>query len=148
MRSPPQLLHYSVILSTKKKGRSTIRALAICAAFIFIVDFASDLQFAPTNQLLELSVCRSYYRSVDPSTIAPDSTVLARSCKIDAIQKEVAVLRGWLGLAQALPGMSPFVLPLYSIRATDWIRAPPRQPLRTFGATVWAQAGGGLGDQR
>ncbi|OOF96619.1 hypothetical protein ASPCADRAFT_129694 [Aspergillus carbonarius ITEM 5010] len=89
----------------QKKGRSNIRALAICAAFIFIVDFASDLQFAPTNQLLELSVCRSYYRSVDPSTIAPDSTVLARSCKIDAIQKEVAVLRGWLGLAQALPGL-------------------------------------------
>ncbi|PWY87875.1 MFS general substrate transporter [Aspergillus sclerotioniger CBS 115572] len=88
-----------------KKDISNIRALVICAAFIFIVDFASELQFAPTNQLLELSVCRSYYRSLDPSNIAPDGTILGKTCKIDVIQREVAMLRGWLGLAQALPGL-------------------------------------------
>ncbi|PYI07462.1 MFS general substrate transporter [Aspergillus sclerotiicarbonarius CBS 121057] len=89
----------------QKRGGSNVRALVICAAFIVVVDFASSLRIAPTNQLLELSVCRSYYRSVDPSTIAPDGTVPARICKIHEIQREVAVLRGWLGLAEALPGL-------------------------------------------
>ncbi|RAK99824.1 MFS general substrate transporter [Aspergillus ibericus CBS 121593] len=89
----------------QKSGGPNIRALVICAAFIFVVDFASELRIAPTNQLLELSVCRSYYRSIDPITIAPDGTILGKSCKVHAIQREVAVLRGWLGLAEALPGL-------------------------------------------
>ncbi|PYH35598.1 MFS general substrate transporter [Aspergillus neoniger CBS 115656] len=89
----------------QKGGGSNIYALLICAAFTIAVDFASSLRIAPTNQLLEQSVCRSYYRFVGPSNISTENSVLEGRCKIREIQSEIAVLRGWLGLAEALPGL-------------------------------------------
>ncbi|OQE08935.1 hypothetical protein PENVUL_c008G09776 [Penicillium vulpinum] len=100
------LIQHQIHGISQQKWReiSDTRALVICAIFICIVDFASYMQLAPTNQLLELFVCRSYYSSVRPGMIPQDGSDLGEACKIYEIQSEVAIWKGWLGLAQAAPG--------------------------------------------
>ncbi|KAJ5164334.1 MFS general substrate transporter [Penicillium coprophilum] len=97
--------HIHGIPQQKWRENSDTRALVICAIFIFVISSASSLQLAPTNQLLELSVCRSYYSSTDPGIFSQDGSFSGEVCKIHEIQSEVAIWRGWLGLAQAAPGL-------------------------------------------
>lgn len=65
---------------------------------ILIVDFGGLLQIAPTTQIFETIICQKFYRStaVDGSNT---------SCKVQEIQRELAILKGIQSLLGILPSM-------------------------------------------
>jgi len=81
------------------------KVIYACAIFIFILDFPHLMRVAPFLRLIELGVCRDYYRKVDPSVIAPNGDINEALCKLDGIQSELARLRGLLGAVESLPGI-------------------------------------------
>ena len=75
-----------------------------CLTLYFLVEMFDMVTIAPLTALLEQSLCRTWYRSHDPSLISPGGSVEEQFCKIEPIQAEVAVLRGWKLAFDALPG--------------------------------------------
>ena len=75
-----------------------------CLTLYFLVEMFDMVTIAPLTALLEQSLCRTWYRSHDPSLINPGGSVEEQLCKIEPIQAEVAVLRGWKLAFDALPG--------------------------------------------
>lgn len=108
--------HQSAFLTVQrvrqKNGEaSNFGALLICGLLFFTVDFASYMRVAPTNRMLELSFCRTYYEKADPSQIGRDGTVPEDACKLVEIQRQLALLKGWLGLLESIPGRFPLNYP-------------------------------------
>ena len=58
----------------------------------------------PEVRILELVVCRDYYRSVNPDVIGPDGDVPSSLCQVKDIQRRLAEVRGMLGMLQMVPG--------------------------------------------
>lgn len=75
-----------------------------CLTLYFLVEMFDMVTIAPLTALLEQSLCRTWYRSHDPSLINPGGSVEEQCCKIEPIQAELAVLRGWKLAFDALPG--------------------------------------------
>lgn len=61
-----------------------------------LVTFGNQLFVPPLNRLIELGMCRDYYRVHDPSVIMPGGNVKESLCKNNAIQTNVAELLGTL----------------------------------------------------
>lgn len=83
-------------------------AAVLCGALSLVADLGDGLTAAPEVRLLEMAVCRDYYRTRDPSVIGPPPLNYVREelCKRDEIQVELAYLRALKSLFAAIPGMS------------------------------------------
>lgn len=90
----------------KEKRLTFAHPIACCLALYFLVEMFDMISIAPLTALLEKVLCRNFYRGRDPSLIAPGGSVDERYCKLDAIQSELAIIRGWKLAFDALPGKS------------------------------------------
>lgn len=95
---------------TRQPGKSYLYAIGVVFALSFVADFGGALEDVPELRLLEMSVCRDYYRLHDPSVIGdpPLSYVDEELCKIDEIQVELAYIRAAKSLLTTLPGKKSF----------------------------------------
>jgi hypothetical protein len=82
--------------------------LAICLVFCLVADLSSSIIDIPEVRLLEMTVCRDFYRIHDPKVIGPPplSYVDEKLCKLEEIQSNLAYLRAIKGMLTVLPGIS------------------------------------------
>ncbi|KAF8534231.1 hypothetical protein BDD12DRAFT_431897 [Trichophaea hybrida] len=59
----------------------------------------------PLLQILELNVCRTYYRANEPTVVGPDGWVPEEVCKIPQVQSRLSSLIGWNGFCVAVVGL-------------------------------------------
>ncbi|KAL1638481.1 hypothetical protein SLS56_000290 [Neofusicoccum ribis] len=99
-------------------------AAVLCGALSLVADLGDGLTAAPEVRLLEMALCRDYYRARDPSVIGPPplSYVRESACKRDEIQVELAYLRALMSLFKAIPGLLCTVL--FGQLADIWGRKP------------------------
>ncbi|KAM0517658.1 hypothetical protein ACHAPE_004630 [Trichoderma viride] len=64
--------------------------------FLLISTFGDNIKIGPEVRLYEVLVCRRCFLEHDPSKIDKDGNVEERYCKLDVIQGELSVLRGWV----------------------------------------------------
>lgn len=76
----------------------------------FVADVGGSLVDTPEIQLLEMAVCRYYYRQHDPRVIGepPLSYIDERLCKRNEIQAELAYVRALKSLLMTIPGKRQF----------------------------------------
>lgn len=75
-----------------------------CMLLLFLVEMYDFITIGPLVALFECSICRTYYALHDPDTIQPDGSVEESLCKVDDIQAELAILRGWKLAFDTIPG--------------------------------------------
>ncbi|KAH0603176.1 uncharacterized protein H6S33_008180 [Morchella sextelata] len=104
----------SLTLPTPAALRTTIahqlsnvqfRATLLCFVIIVTVDMAGYLSSAPQVRLFESIVCLDYYRENDPGLIGGDGGVPEELCKVDSVQREIAMLNGMQTLFSNIPGV-------------------------------------------
>ncbi|KAI9826783.1 MAG: hypothetical protein M1819_007254 [Sarea resinae] len=81
------------------------RTIILCAVAVMSIDVGLSLCLAPRLRLVESIICTDYYRLKDPGLIGSDGRVEEKHCKVGRVQEEVAILMGWLGLWEGLPGV-------------------------------------------
>jgi len=74
-----------------------------------VADFGGSLLDTPEVRLLEMAVCRDYYRVHDLGVIGtpPLSYVDEKLCKVKDIQANLAYLRASKFILMAIPGLNP-----------------------------------------
>jgi hypothetical protein len=82
----------------------TFRVLYIIGVFAFVIDTSFMMGAAPTTRLLELGICREYYRTADPSVIGPGGDVAELLCKVAEVQARLAEVNGYITMLAFLPG--------------------------------------------
>lgn len=82
----------------------------IASTFIlyFLVTFAIQLLEVPTVRLFEIAICDRYYRTTNDGALAGSllKDIDESSCKITAVQNELAEIAGWKISFDAVPGVS------------------------------------------
>jgi hypothetical protein len=58
----------------------------------------------PLNRLIESRYCYNYYRSNDPSVIGPGNGIPEELCKLNSIQRKLALLQGSIETLHVLCG--------------------------------------------
>lgn len=76
----------------------------VCCLLFFVVDFASFVRVTPKTRMFEIAFCREYYLKTDPSKIDLDGNVAESFCKVADVQEKLALLKGWLGSLECIPG--------------------------------------------
>lgn len=84
------------------------KIIVLVGLLIVLLDFGDMLRTTPKIRLFELSICRRYYLAHDRSRIGPGGNVDESLCKVDEIQESLALVRGWLGLFEGVPGTQCF----------------------------------------
>ena len=90
------------------------RPLLILTFVILLVALGDDLLDSPMTRITEAVICYRHYEKKDPSKlligrdgIGPGAIggVHELHCKADAVQSELALLRGWQYLFDSIPGL-------------------------------------------
>jgi hypothetical protein len=93
---------------SRKAATSPLYPFAIICIFAlsFFADVGGSLVDTPEVRLLEMAVCRDYYRKHDPSVIGepPLSYVDEKLCKVNEIQSDLAYIRAVKSLLMTIPG--------------------------------------------
>jgi hypothetical protein len=81
--------------------------LGLCLAWVLVADSGGSMSGIPEVRLMEMAVCRDFYRIHDPAIIGPPplSYVDENLCKLDEIQSRLAYLRATKSILDMLPGM-------------------------------------------
>ncbi|KAK8210858.1 hypothetical protein IWZ01DRAFT_295935 [Phyllosticta capitalensis] len=81
-------------------------AALLCGLLSLVADLGDGITAAPEVRLLEMAVCRDYYRIHEPRRIGPPplSYVPEKYCKVKDIQVELAYLRAVLKILTTVPG--------------------------------------------
>ena len=85
--------------------------VACCLVLYFLVEMYDMISTTPLTAVLEQTLCREYYKKNDPSLIAPGDFMNERLCKLDSVQSELAIVRGWSLAFDALPGSNILSVP-------------------------------------
>lgn len=82
--------------------------VALIFGLVLVAGVSSSLLNAPEVRLLEMALCRDYYRANDSSVIGPPplSYVDEQLCKVDSIQADLAYIMATRSLLSAIPGQS------------------------------------------
>lgn len=80
--------------------------VVLCMLVYFFHSMNGFLPIGPFLFLYERSICYRYYLRHDPSKIGLGHTVDEFLCKLEPIQRELAVVRAWEGAFEAIPGIS------------------------------------------
>lgn len=96
--------------SSARRDLSSLRrrfAVPLVYVVVFFYLFGENIQPAPRIDLYESIVCRQYYASHGSTSGPPDGTPMAildgQSCKIPAVQAQLALLTGLERLSSILP---------------------------------------------
>ena len=76
-------------------------AISLFSFIIFCLALGGSLAIVPTTSLLEDILCHHYYKDRQDQ----DGSISENLCKVDAIQSELAYLRGLLSTLEAVIGM-------------------------------------------
>ncbi|KAI1194120.1 major facilitator superfamily domain-containing protein [Nemania serpens] len=81
--------------------------VALIFGLVLVAGVSSSLLNAPEVRLLEMALCRDYYRANDSSVIGPPplSYVDEQLCKVDSIQADLAYIMATRSLLSAIPGL-------------------------------------------
>jgi hypothetical protein len=109
---------------------ATFRILYIIGVFAFIIDTSLLMGVAPTTRLLELGICREYYRAADPSVIGPGGDVPELLCKVGEVQSRLAEVNGWLTMVAFLPSSRRPASPMPLEKLTEIARHLSRCAVR------------------
>ena len=110
--SPPQRSSSTVATRPPRKtSQSYTCVIILVILFSIVADFGGSLVDTPEVRLLEMAVCRDYYRTHNPSVVGPPprSYVPEKDCKIKEIQRDLAYLRATKSMLMTLPGKSIFI---------------------------------------
>jgi hypothetical protein len=92
---------------------------ALSIFLCLVADLGGSIVDFPEIRLIEMAVCRDYYRLHDPSVIGPPplSYVDEERCKLDEIQSNLVYLRTAKDMLMMLPGKpeNPLSPPLISV---------------------------------
>ena len=91
---PPRLHH----------GKTAFYIWVILLMIILFLTFGNNMIQTPSQRVMEAIFCKKHYLEHDVSKIGPDGEVDEIWCKIPAVHKPMATLRGWLDSLQAIPG--------------------------------------------
>jgi hypothetical protein len=83
---------------------TNIATVVLCCLFIILFEIADILRFTPSLHLLELGYCRRYYSEHNPGLIDSVGSIPERFCKLQEIQEDLALMRGWFGSIEGLIG--------------------------------------------
>ncbi len=91
-----------------ESSQSYSYVVILLVLFSIVADFGGSLVDTPEVRLLEMAVCRDYYRKNNPGVIGPPplSYVPEKDCKIKEIQRDLAYLRATKSMLMTLPGKS------------------------------------------
>lgn len=78
-------------------------SLWFCLLFVLLVDIPSFMSETPKLRMLELSLCREYHSTRDPSVIGDDGSVPEDLCKLPQIHSLLAKQLGLLGITSYFP---------------------------------------------
>jgi len=105
----------STKLQLSEMSRRFHTLLAMCI-LIFFVEACVILQTAPQTQILEDAICDKYYSEKDPL----QSTTRLSRCKVEPVQEELSLIKGWQYSLDQLPG---FIMALpYGALSEKWGR--------------------------
>lgn len=88
--------------------------ITLLKVVILLLALGDDLLDSPMARITEAVICYRYYETTDPSKlligrdhIGPGAIggVDELHCKLDAVQTELALLRGWQSLFDSIPGL-------------------------------------------
>lgn len=122
-------------------NHSQFYVVTLVMCLIFVYEFADELMVSPRTRLFEAIFCHDFYAAHDPSLISDDGTVPERFCKIDQVQAQVALLKGWQGFFENIPRMYLLKVPSFKRCWPDLRMASPSVgcPFRDAGRQVRAQ---------
>jgi hypothetical protein len=72
---------------------------------IFVIEIGDFMGRAPMSRLLEDCICRKYYESAETMGLDLSLPIPEENCKIPAIQRELAMLKGWDQTFSSIPGL-------------------------------------------
>ena len=88
------------------QDRLRIRVIVIIAILILCVETGMTMMSGPTTRIYEAIECLKYYQRHDPSKIGSDGKIPEDMCKLESIQGEVAIVKGYGELFDGLVGMT------------------------------------------
>jgi hypothetical protein len=97
-------------LDLHKKSQLYPYVVILVVLLSLVGDMGGSLLDTPEVRLLEMAVCRDYYRVHDPNVIGPQplSYIPEKYCKITVVQRDLAYLRATKSLLMTLPGKNIF----------------------------------------
>lgn len=95
-RSPWKAIQGST--SALRRRCSQWGPLWFCLLFVLLIDIPSFMSETPKLRMLELSLCREYYSTQDPSVVGDDGSVPEDLCKLPQIHSSLAKQLGLLGI--------------------------------------------------
>jgi MFS family permease len=90
---------------TDKQHRGFLFVTTICVLSLFLIEIGDYMQRAPWIRILEANVCRTYYLSSPVVGLDPSKPIPEARCKIEAVQAELAMLKGWDLMFSCLPSI-------------------------------------------
>ena len=78
---------------------------ALILTSVILLNGGNTVQEAPKTRLFESIFCSNFYREHDPSFIGEDGIVPERFCKIEPVQSDVAMLKGWQVFLDNIPSI-------------------------------------------
>lgn len=81
------------------------RAIYLYGLFLLVSTFGNHLKVGPEVRLFELLVCPKYYLEHNAAMVDNHGKVPEEYCKLDEIQGQLGMLRGWLFSCLLLAGM-------------------------------------------
>lgn len=72
------------------------------------LDFTMFALNLPLTRVYEALVCYQYYSTQHPGLYPDPILIPEKGCKIDSVQDEVALIRGYELLFMSLPGIDPY----------------------------------------
>ena len=87
-----------------KSNRRKFLVILYAVALLVTMDFPITIAGAPQTRLYEAIYCLDWYRRNDPGYIGNNGMVDEQYCKIDPVQADVSLLKGWMGFFDNLPG--------------------------------------------
>ncbi|KAL1865647.1 hypothetical protein VTK73DRAFT_5121 [Phialemonium thermophilum] len=89
----------------------------LCFASVLLIELGANIIAPPLNAILERNICREYHPQVARDALADDPL-----CKYPDVQGRLAMIRGWGGTFDCIPGILGAVP--YGILSDTWGRRP------------------------
>lgn len=98
----------------KERDKEANRVIIILMLVVAIGAVAEEMIQSPMTRILEAVICYRHYEEADPSKILIGRKEIGPGaiggvdeiyCKVNAVQSEMAMLRGWIHLFESVPGL-------------------------------------------